>query len=399
MKKLHDRYGNVVRIAPDVLSFNTAQAWKDICGIAAHKRQVPKDFKFYEFDGPDTPRNIVITLDDDDHARHRRLLAHAFSTQALKEQEPLITRYFNLLMKRLSERAEGGSEKVDLVLWYSSATHDILGDLAFDEPFGALDSESRQQDIQTAFEGLKWIGRVLITASMFPLVKSTLDMAMRFIPALGEARRKQTKITEDKVSKRFNSATDRKDFMYFVTRNNANEPLSHGEIVANMEVLTIGGTETSATLLSGATWLLLKNPETLRKLTEEIHGTFTSEEEVTISTCQRLPYLRAVVEESLRWYPPGPGLMPRRTDGETVIDGWVVPSNTAVGVHQWSAHHSSKNFRDAEKFVPERWLDDPRYVDDKKEAMQAFSTGPRNCIGKKYCSLALSRKTKPLTLV
>ena len=57
---------------------------------------------------------------------------------------------------------------------------------------------------------------------------------------------------------------------------------------------------------------------------------------------------------------------------------------TSIGVHQYSAFLTSKNFHNPDDFVPERWLADPpeEYKYDDKAAMQAFSTGPRNCIGK-----------------
>ena len=58
---------------------------------------------------------------------------------------------------------------------------------------------------------------------------------------------------------------------------------------------------------------------------------------------------------------------------------------TGVGVHQWATYQSTTNFANPETFAPERWLDDPPevYKNDNKAAMQPFSTGPRNCIGKK----------------
>ena len=56
---------------------------------------------------------------------------------------------------------------------------------------------------------------------------------------------------------------------------------------------------------------------------------------------------------------------------------------TIVSVSQWSAYHSARNFKDPDKFIPERWLGDPAFSGDVKEVLQPFSTGPRNCIGKK----------------
>lgn len=56
---------------------------------------------------------------------------------------------------------------------------------------------------------------------------------------------------------------------------------------------------------------------------------------------------------------------------------------TVVSVTQLAAYQSSANFTDPDQFIPERFLDDPRFVDDSKTVLQPFSFGPRNCIGRK----------------
>lgn len=50
---------------------------------------------------------------------------------------------------------------------------------------------------------------------------------------------------------------------------------------------------------------------------------------------------------------------------------------------QFAAYHSEANFHLPNEFIPERWLDDERFVNDNKAAFQPFSTGPRNCVGRK----------------
>lgn len=64
-----------------------------------------------------------------------------------------------------------------------------------------------------------------------------------------------------------------------------------------------------------------------------------------------------------------------------MICGRWVPPGVRCSVHQYVAYHSETNFKDPDSFVPERWLGDPKYANDRREAMQAFSYGPRNCIG------------------
>lgn len=64
-----------------------------------------------------------------------------------------------------------------------------------------------------------------------------------------------------------------------------------------------------------------------------------------------------------------------------MVCGQWLPSGTRVGVHPYTASHLTANFKNPEKFVPERWLGDEAYRDDSRDACQAFSFGPRNCLG------------------
>ena len=102
-----------------------------------------------------------------------------------------------------------------------------------------------------------------------------------------------------------------------------------------------------------------------------------------MSAVQNLPYLNAVLEESLRVYPPAAFSQARVTPPEgAVICGEAVPGGTSVGVATWAASLSEHNWTEPNAFKPERWLGDGWTGDDQK-AMQPFSVGPRNCIGKK----------------
>lgn len=76
------------------------------------------------------------------------------------------------------------------------------------------------------------------------------------------------------------------------------------------------------------------------------------------------------------------------------LDLWKQMANkgekTGVGIAQWAAYHSERNFRDAFKFAPERWMGDPAYKDDLRDVVQGFSFGPRNCLGRRYVTSAIS---------
>ncbi|MCJ1327900.1 hypothetical protein MMC10_004575 [Thelotrema lepadinum] len=379
---LHEKYGPVVRVSPDSLSFSTAQAWKDIAGTRANKGQLMKDPAMYirERGQPD-----IIVANDKDHSRMRKLLSHAFSDNALREQEPLVTHYFDLLVEKLKQQVAGPKQgKVDLTAWYNYTTFDVIGDLAFGEPFGALESGEYHFWIKNIFQSVKFF-RFVRPVYRYPLLGVVFRILMTLAPSFGRERKQAVEFQESRANKRLAAKTDRKDFMSYILRHNDEKGMTRGEVTGNTGVLIIAGSETTATLLSGATYFLLKNPRVLEKLKTEVRSHFQSIEEINIVSSGQLPYLHAVLEEALRLYPPVPSRLPRRTGSNVeIIDGHVVPPYTSVAVNQFSTHHNESNFHNSEAFFPERWLPDApeEYRNDVKAAFQPFSVGPRNCLGR-----------------
>ena len=161
--------------------------------------------------------------------------------------------------------------------------------------------------------------------------------------------------------------------------------IKYGEILETATVLLAAGSETTATLLCGATYYLLSNPSTLAKPTYEIRQAFENEDEICMATVQKLEYQLAVLNEALRLFPPVSGNLRRVTPDEgCMINGRFVPGNTNVAVDLYAAGHSSRNFIRPKEFIPERWLADagPEFKNDKRKVVQPFSYGPRGCIGK-----------------
>ena len=106
--------------------------------------------------------------------------------------------------------------------------------------------------------------------------------------------------------------------------------MSRGELMETTGILIIGGSETTATLLSGATYFLLKNPRTYAAAKDEVRKAFQAAEDITLTSTAQLPYLHAILEESLRLYPPVPLALPRVTPPEgDMIDGVFVPGNVS----------------------------------------------------------------------
>lgn len=101
--------------------------------------------------------------------------------------------------------------------------------------------------------------------------------------------------------------------------------------MANAELLVVAGSETTATLLSGAIYFLTMSPQSLAKLTDEVRSAYQNETDIDLLNTQNLTYLNAVINESLRIYTPVPGSGPRITaPGGSMIAGRFIPQNVRM---------------------------------------------------------------------
>lgn len=158
--------------------------------------------------------------------------------------------------------------------------------------------------------------------------------------------------------------------------------LTFQEICEQAGLLIIAGSITTGTCIAGVTYLLLSNPSVLAKITYLVRTAFQSESEINSITVNKLDYLLAIINEALRLYPPVTGSFARVTPPEgCFIAGDYVPGNTSVAVNQWAASRGSANFVRPNEFIPERWMGEPEFENDKRKAVQPFSVGPRNCLG------------------
>lgn len=117
-------------------------------------------------------------------------------------------------------------------------------------------------------------------------------------------------MTNELFRRRTERSTDHIDFMVKMLESDSG--VTEAEQLANAEILIGAGSETTATLLSGVIYLLLKNPSALSKLVEEVRSSFTKESELTFDSVNRLDYLLGCLNDALRLYPPVPGQLPRR---------------------------------------------------------------------------------------
>jgi cytochrome P450 len=137
--EMHRRYGPVVRVAPDELAFADPQAWKDIYGHRKdlETKEIPKWWRFYK--QWETQPESLLNADHDFHAVLRKALSPSFSDKSMREQEPLISGYVDLLIKGIKANCTDGPQ--NMRDWYTWIAFDIIGDLAFGARFENLEKE------------------------------------------------------------------------------------------------------------------------------------------------------------------------------------------------------------------------------------------------------------------
>ena len=206
MLDLHKQYGDVVRIAPNELAFSTPEAWKDIMGNRkAGEEEIGKFLDFYR---PIESQPInIISAGREQHGLLRRQLSHGFSEKAMREQEPLIGGYIDLFIQRLHENCAGGVKLVNLMAWYNFTTFDVIGDLAFGEPFGCLENSKYHPFVKTIIESAK-LGTVLQSVTFYPLLKKFL---MSLVPK--SALEDMERMAKEKLVRRIESGKQRPDLI------------------------------------------------------------------------------------------------------------------------------------------------------------------------------------------
>lgn len=256
----------------------------------------------------------MLTAGDTDHTRMRRIFTHAFSTKALGLQESLLSRHVDNLIYQLSSEIEREPNQVfNMFRWYGFTSFDIISDLAFGESLNLLERSSFTPWVD-AIRGSYKRGSIIYPAQAWPWFGKIIMQGIKASPLYKKVmtdRMKHFDYSLGLLRKRLARPRDENDIWRLVIEAGEKQSLSLNEMHSNATLFMTAGTETTASTLSGITYLLTRNPEKLKKLQEELKTAFTSPDSVRATDLAQLKYLNAVISETLRIYPPVPTGLPR----------------------------------------------------------------------------------------
>lgn len=126
---------------------------------------------------------------------------------------------------------------------------------------------------------------------------------------------------------------------------------------------------------------MLRNPSVMAKARAELKTAVGSGRQMEEADTARLPYLRAVVKETMRIHPPGPFLLPHKAEESVEVCGYVFPNDSKIMVNVWAIGRDENVWEDPESFRPERFLNGE--VDFKGQHFELipFGSGRRICPG------------------
>ena len=325
LERLHRRYGRIIRIGPDAVDFAHSNAWADIFQPRPGLPHFPKYSPWW--DAPGGP-SMFNTKDIQAHARMRKTLSPGFTDRALRAQEHVLLQYINLLIRRLTEvveendKVEHAVATIDVFPWLNFVTFDIFGDLGFAEAFNCLERSEYHPWIDMLFKSVKGAA-FLFAVKKYPKFDWLLEKLLP--PSLRKVRANHYKVITDKLDRRMNLEVARPDIIgYTLKEAKEGKGMSREEIEPTFAVLTIAGSETTATALGGIFNYLIKNADKRDKLIHAIRSEFDSDDSISITRTSQMPYIRAVINEGLRLSPPVPWILPR-----------VVPARGAAVCGTW----------------------------------------------------------------
>ncbi|KAK6116271.1 hypothetical protein DH2020_049993 [Rehmannia glutinosa] len=311
-----------------------------------------------------------------DHWRNLRRLTtiQVFSSASLSRSSAIRAEETRAMAKRLFRGSDQGTwMKVNLNCLFFGLVYDVVMVMVagkrgsiMDEVFGA----SVVMDICDYVPLLRWMG-------FKGTEKKLVDLHRRrdcFLQGLIDEAR-------EKINDSFSVGESNKTFVQTLLSIQEAEPEYYTDEILKGLILPMftAGTHTTALTMEWAMSLLLNHPHELEKARNEIDNNITHGKLLKDSDLPKLPYLRCIINETLRLYPVGPLLVPHSSSEDCKVEGFDVPQDTILLVNAWAIHRDHKLWDEPEIFKPDRFKDIEGVFDSFR--FIPFGMGRRACPG------------------
>ncbi|XDG01596.1 hypothetical protein ABKA04_001211 [Annulohypoxylon sp. FPYF3050] len=416
--ELHKKYGPIVRISPNELSFSSPTVARNV--LSAGKRFYKTDF-YSVFPPPENP-DIFTEIREDVHAMKKKVANVPYSMAAMKQLSPFIDDTIDFLVSRLDQFCPdtaipgfqqaglpGRNPIVNLGDWLHFFAFDVLGEVAFGRSFGFLAAGvDKENAIKTIDNSQKYNGIV----GQIPEIDCLLrrNPLWRWIPAFNPENALITRIAREEMRKRRPFEVDRdgkgagsdgrEDLLSSLIKGHLKDPVKfhEGDIFAVAHGAIFAGSDSTASTMQSFFWHALSVPRVYSRLVEEVEtavreGKIHSQGNVQWTDAQNLSYFQACLKESMRMRPAVGVNIARYVPPEGIeIEGRHIPGGTRLALNGWVLHRDKATFgEDADVYRPERWLEDPEEAKVMERYMFQFGGGAHVCIGRNLALLEINK--------
>ena len=400
--KLHLRYGAVVRIGPNEISFNSLSALRQIYGAGSGFERT----SFYKmFDVYGHP-NLFTFSSGKDHRERKKLISHVYSNQFVLSPavSDLVQRKATDYLQMLEQESDAASEIFASLHYFSI---DAISEFVYGPLYGGTCAMSRSSEDRRLLDDIldhsrrrlswfaihfpaftKWIttrkgplDHLIAGMGLLPMKRPFTYTGIRnhalqaFFDAKAAPPDERLKLAESTVIGRLMKVQNE-------------QGLSDMDIASECADHLLAGIDTTADTLMFLIWAmsLPRHHHFQTKLQAELQRVPADDCGISApKDLTQLPYLNAVIRETLRLYAPLPAFEPRVLPVDTVIDGYHIPANTVVGMSPYCLHREPSVFANPLIFDPARWLTKEGSLipeaDPRNRWFWAFGSGARMCIG------------------
>ncbi|KAK5991688.1 Pisatin demethylase [Cladobotryum mycophilum] len=407
---LHQKYGPVVRVAPNMYSIDLPDAMNQVYGVGS---KLPKSDWYEAWKHPSPDRwTLFPDRDIKRHAQTRRVFQGLYSMSSLVSYETYVDECADLLETQFFEITKRGGA-IDMFHWFQCYAFDVIGNITYSERFGFLD---RGEDVSGLMNALHGVSVYSTMAGIFSSWHPYLFAVMNWMGTSGAAGRSYLmQYVEERVRlRRLQKASDPdkfvvgdenspQDFLEKLMLKNKEAPSKVSDYHMFMMGISniVAGSDTTAISLSAILYYLIRNPIIMAKLREEVDdcvadGRFAGDH-LSFKDSLDLPYLQAAIKEALRLHPAtGLPLWRDIPEGGMELNGQFFPAGSTVGLNTWCAHYNEDVFgRDAKEFRPERWIEAEKEGGQRLARMNAyylpFGQGSRTCVGRHISYLEMAK--------
>ncbi|KIM39662.1 hypothetical protein M413DRAFT_19768 [Hebeloma cylindrosporum] len=385
IEQLHERYGTIVRIAPNELHFSDPRAYNEIYGIGTRHTKQPEMYSCFA-----TDLSVFAMFDHHEVMQRRNLIGPFFSRRAILKLEKTVQEKIDLLTTRLLEY-QFANKPANLDLAFRAISLEVISAYCFASSAHTLDSENFQNEILTAMDHtlpMIWVFK------HFPLIKALLlGVPECFASVLKPStkgildQRKQMGAQIDDILKDpspLHAVDHETIYHHFLTPQPENQrmpPITREWLLDEALYLRFAGSDTVGNVCTVGAYHILHNKDVHQKLFKTLKEAWPDKDApASYETLEKLTYLTAVIKESLRMAHGVVTPLPRivgPTDSE--ISGEIIPVGTVVSMGASLVHRNAKIFPDPCSFKPERWLQEDSA--ELEKYLVSFSKGPRSCLG------------------